>query len=210
MPVYRKDGRSVLFVHVPKTGGTSVEHLFRANGWEQGFFSAKYGKGTLNHLMYCGPQHLHAEPLEQLFRLERFDLIFTVVREPVARLRSEYVWRHRKKEQVDLGARAVSAWFASSVKRFRANPYLYDNHLRPQHEFLLPGSEVIRLEDGLAEGLRRLSDAHDLGLEGGPEQFKDSSSGPRRSGDVEISAATKRRIRRFYKRDASTFDYPRP
>ena len=210
MPVYRKDGRSVLFIHVPKTGGTSVEHLFRANGWEQGFFSAKYGQGTLNHLMVCGPQHLHGEPLRQLFRLERFDLVFTVVREPMARLRSEYVWRHRKKDEVDLRGSAVASWFRRSVKRSRENPYLFDNHLRPQHEFLVPGTEVLRLEDGLAEGLRRLSDAHGLGLEGGPEQFKDSGSGPRRSADVEISAATRRLARRFYQRDFSTFDYPRP
>ena len=210
MPVYRKDGRSVLFVHVPKTGGTSVEHLFRANGWQQSFFDAKYGPGTRNALMWCGPQHLHGEPLQQLFRVERFDLVFTVVRDPVARFRSEYVWRHRKKDEVDLGGRAVQQWFERVQKRYAKNPYLFDNHVRPQHEFLVPGTTVVRLEDGLSAAMRRLSREHDLGLEGGPEQFKDSSTGPRRSADVEITRGTRRMIRRFYRGDFREFGYPKP
>jgi hypothetical protein len=35
VPVMIKDGRSVLFIHIPKTGGTSVERLFKKSGWEQ-------------------------------------------------------------------------------------------------------------------------------------------------------------------------------
>jgi hypothetical protein len=31
--VFRRDDKRVLFVHVPKTGGTSVEELFRRRGW---------------------------------------------------------------------------------------------------------------------------------------------------------------------------------
>ncbi|MGC3994823.1 MAG: sulfotransferase family 2 domain-containing protein [Propionicimonas sp.] len=210
MPVYRRDGRSVLFVHIPKTGGTSVEQLFKASGWEASYFDARYGAGTLNNLRWCGPQHMHGAVLKDLFRIDRFDLVFAVVREPVARFRSEYVWRHRKLDEAATDAATVSRWLAKTLVAYQKNPYLYDNHLRPQHEFLVPGTKVLRLEDGLGAALRDLSDAHDLGLDGEVERFKDSSAGPRKSGDVEVSAATRGMLHRFYKRDFSTFGYPKP
>lgn len=32
--------------------------------------------------------------------------------------------------------------------RYLKNSYVYDNHLRPQHVFILPGSEVLYFEEG--------------------------------------------------------------
>lgn len=210
MPVYRREGRAVLFIHIPKTGGTSVEQLFKASGWEPAYLDTKVGAGSVNRLRWCSPQHMHGTLLQSLLRLDRFDLVFTVVRDPVARFRSEYVWRTRKREDVSTRAEAVDEWLRKSLAAYRENPYVYDNHLRPQHEFLVPGTTVLRLEDGLAQALRDLSDSHELGLEGEPDRFRDSQSGPRKSRDVEVSATTKSLLRRFYKRDFTTFGYPKP
>jgi hypothetical protein len=210
MPVYRRNGRAVLFIHVPKTGGTSVEQLFKASGWEPAYLDTKVGPGSLNYLSWCSPQHLHGTLLQSLLRLDRFDLVFTVVRDPVARFRSEYVWRTRKRDDVSTGADAVNKWLLKSMASYRKNPYLYDNHFRPQHEFLVPGTTVLKLEDGLAEALKDLSDTHDLGLEGEPERFRDSQTNSRKSRDVEVSTGTKLLLRKLYKKDFSTFGYPRP
>lgn len=210
MPVYRREGRAVLFIHVPKTGGTSVERLFKAGGWEPSYLDTKAGAGSMNSLRRCSPQHMHGALLQSLLRLHRFDLIFTVVRDPLARFRSEYAWRSRKLDDASARAEAVDKWLQKALASYRENPYHLGNHLRPQHEFLVPGATVLRLEDGLAQGLKGLSDAHDLGLEGEPARFKNSEAGPVKSRDVEVSAKTRSLLRRFYRRDFSTFGYPKP
>ena len=95
----------------------------------------------------CSPQHLHAALLRELIDLSRVDLCFMVVRDPIARFRSEYAMRQKDPSKTD--AASVEAWAARVLGRYERNPYALDNHLRPQHEFLLPDTEVFRLEDGL-------------------------------------------------------------
>ena len=48
MPVFRQDGRAVLFVHVPKAGGSSLERLFAKSGWTTGYRDPKGGVGSMN------------------------------------------------------------------------------------------------------------------------------------------------------------------
>jgi hypothetical protein len=33
MPLFRRGAQTVLFVHIPKTGGTSIKEAFKAAGW---------------------------------------------------------------------------------------------------------------------------------------------------------------------------------
>ena len=48
MPVFRQDGRAVLFVHVPKAGGSTLERLFAKSGWTTGYRDPKGGVGSMN------------------------------------------------------------------------------------------------------------------------------------------------------------------
>ena len=84
MPVFRQDGRAVLFVHVPKAGGSTLERLFAKSGWTTGYRDPKGGVGSMNSVRRCSPQHMHRPMLEQVFRLDRFDAVFMTVREPLA------------------------------------------------------------------------------------------------------------------------------
>ncbi|MGW8566298.1 sulfotransferase family 2 domain-containing protein [Isoptericola sp. NPDC055881] len=206
MPVFTKDGRNVLFIHVPKTGGSSVEDHFVAAGWKMSYHDGRMQRGAPNYLRRCTPQHMHGELLAEVFRLHRFDAVFAVVREPVARFRSEYVMRH--KQELSTDAEAVEAWAVERFEKFATNPYVHDNHIRPQAEFLVPGAQVYRLEDGLTAALEDLNARHDLGV---PTEVPRVRTSERTRGiasrDVEVSASLRARLERFYAADFWTFGY---
>ena len=206
MPVFIKDERYVLFPHVPKTGGTSIERLFRRNGWEMFLRDAKVGQGSLHYVRRCSPQHLHAAVLRELIDLSRVDLCFMVVRDPIARFRSEYAMRQKDPTKTD--AASVEAWAARVLGRYERNPYALDNHLRPQHEYLLPDTEVFRLEDGLDTMMTNLNERFGLGV---PNEVDHRLKSADRTGissrDVEISPTLEERLRGLYAEDFRQFGF---
>ncbi|WP_036283808.1 sulfotransferase family 2 domain-containing protein [Methylocystis sp. ATCC 49242] len=146
MPLYKMDGKLALFVHVPKAGGTTIE--FCLARYCVGFLDREFRPGVFP----CSPQHFHGKMIEQLFNVKELDYIFMTVRHPVSRLKSEYKWRRRffKLET------EFNEWLVSSLAAFQKNNFVYDNHLRPMVDFLLPSAEVFKLEDGLSAVTARL------------------------------------------------------
>lgn len=207
VPIFTRDGRSVLFVHVPKTGGTSLERMFIRAGWDVGLRATPHTHPAQSRLHRISPQHLHAPLLTEMLRLGRFDAIFLVVREPLLRFRSEYVMRNKR--HADAGSAGhVEAWTDDVLARLRANPAVLDNHLRPQHEFVLPGAQVYRLEDGLEAAVADLRDRFDLDLPAEvPHTLESGSGGGLSSRDVVITDAVAARVRALYARDHEVFGY---
>ena len=109
------------------------------------------------------PQHLHAALLTEMLRLARFDATFILVRDPVMRFCSEYVMRNKRQPGAGR-AEHVEAWTLEALARLERNPAVLDNHLRPQHQFVVLDSQVYRFEDGLASALADLSDRFSLSL----------------------------------------------
>lgn len=206
MPILTKDGRGVLFIHVPKTGGSSIENHFVKAGWTMSYHDGRVGEGTLNNYLWCTPQHMHGAMLRENFRIDRFDAVFMVVREPIARFRSEYVWRQGK--DVDTSAHAVERWAEKIFARQKRSPFVMGNHIRPQVEFLVEGTRVFRFEDGLEPAVVALNEEFDLGL---PSKLPRVRTSQKTSGvassDVEISAPLEKRLRRFYAKDIRQFGY---
>lgn len=206
MPVFIKDERYVLFPHVPKTGGTSIERLFHRNGWNMFLRDAKVGKGSMHYVRRCSPQHMHAALLREVIDLSRVDLCFMVVRDPIARFRSEYAMRQKDPSRTD--AASVEAWAERILARYERNPYALDNHIRPQHEFLLPDTEVFRLEDTLDAMMAQLNEQHDLGVpnEVG-HRLKSTDLTGISSRDVEISPTLEKTLRELYAEDYRQFGF---
>lgn len=206
MPVLHKAGIAALFVHVPKTGGTSVERFFVQNGWTLGWRDGVAGPGTPNSYLKCSPQHIEARRLDEFFRLERFDVIFSTVREPIARFRSEYCMRNAAALRTD--RESVEAWSESALAAYESDPFVFDNHLRPQHEFVVPGASVYRLEAGLEGMVEDLNTRFDLGLTGEVPRASDREiENGVASRDVVVSERLERRLRDFYARDFVDFEY---
>lgn len=208
MPIFSRDGQHVLFAHVPKTGGTAVEQVFADSGY--GFMYRDMAPPSRGGRVVrrCSPQHLHASLLVDLFRLELFAVTFAVVREPLARFRSEFLYRHRRSEAAVTPA-SVEAWGLDVLSRLADDPYLSDNHFRPQHEFLTPGMVVYRYEDGLDAAVASLRRDHGIGLTAdvGPV----NAPGPGlRSRDVPITPRLHEALVQTYAADYERLGYAVP
>ena len=158
MPLLTLDDRTVWFAHCPKAGGTSIERVLvgieggRVEhlhwGWDKWF----RGGGWKEDRPPCSPQHLvwtDAVPL-----LERApDKVFAVVRDPADRLQSEWRWQRTGRRGTRLGKALArlpfSAWLPIVLAMAERNAYAFDNHLRPQSDFVPDDAQVFRLEDGL-------------------------------------------------------------
>ncbi|WP_297083608.1 sulfotransferase family 2 domain-containing protein [uncultured Demequina sp.] len=213
MPIMRKEQAGLLFIHIPKTGGSSVEWAFRDAGWDVNFVDGNRRKGSVNYYRRCTPQHVEASVLEATYRLDRFDGIFAYVRDPLKRVLSEYVFRSTasKGSSVDTSAAAFEEWVRASLATTYADPYHLDNHMRPQHEFLVPGTRVYRFEDGLDAGLEDLKILTGLDV---PPSAPRRNTGEERSGgtprDVEVNDNVRRLVGSFYAEDYRRFGYARP
>lgn len=186
MPVLRTTTKRILYIHVPKTGGSYVEELMR----NYGPVSGVRVKDTFAGLP-CSPQHFHAPLLEHVYSADRvdvdnpFDYVFMTVRHPIERMKSEYRFRasstrwSRVRHRIPVPVR-FDSWLMRTLRAYRDDPFVYDNHVRPQHEFSAFGAEVFRLEDGLDRVVNALNRV--TGLEVSP---------PRRAINVSKSATSR-------------------
>ena len=206
VPVFTKDDRSVLFVHIPKAAGSTLERMFVRSGWQMALRETRRTQPAVMALRRCSPQHYHAALLQEMFDVDRFDAVFTVTREPVSRFRSEYLMRNRADPRTD--AASVEAWADEVLARRELDPYVLDNHLRPQHEFLLPQGRVYRLEDGLEDAVADLNERFDLELT--PSVLQANRSVQRAgvsSTAIELSARLDATVRSLYAEDFARLGY---
>ena len=148
MPYYPE--LNLLFIHIPKTGGTKIEDNLREIYDEELFsmipndiFPEPYQNISLQHQLYV--------TFLKFPKLINFDLekvkIFTVIRNPYNRIISGLFWRNLIKK--------ISK--PDEVFEVIKNKYLYrddlDNHNLPQHKFitdskgkLIPGIRIFHTE----------------------------------------------------------------
>ncbi|MCK6370198.1 MAG: sulfotransferase family protein [Gammaproteobacteria bacterium] len=205
MPVFVKGGTSILFVHIPKTGGRTIESKFQDSGYQLSYIDME-AEG-LNRLRWCSPQHMDSSQYIRILDLSKFAFMFAVVREPVSRLKSE-LGMHLQ-QNFRNSVEQNDQWVMDALAGYQANPYLYDNHLRPQYEFIAPGVAVFRFEEGLDAILAEVERRHpDISLVPGHARI---GSRAERSGfsssEIALSEDVTRRIRAFYAADYERY-YP--
>lgn len=167
MPSLSLSARLIWFAHCPKAGGTSVEQLMVARwgrdvghlhwGWDLWWRRGGWRVADPPN----SPQHLVWSDAEKLLS-RRPDAVFALVRDPAARMASEYRWQRRHRRGTRLG-RMLSylpfwLWLRIMLGVARQNPHAFDNHFRPQSDFVPAQAEVFRLEDGLAPVVAWLSE----------------------------------------------------
>lgn len=98
-------GKKILFIHIPKTGGTAIEDMFcrysNINIFEWPNYYGKNIWGRNNNLEY---QHLTAKQIFddfKLLKIDEIDFIFTVVRNPYDRFVSEVNWKLPYNKNID-------------------------------------------------------------------------------------------------------------
>mgnify|MGYP002623369837 CR=1 FL=1 len=198
MPIFRLGQKTVLFLHIPKAGGTSIETWLSAHSGESFRLSRK------TPLLPCVPQHFHGELIDLLFAPGFFDYSFCVTRNPFRRLLSEYNYRmsHRKRRERIFPTPDFATWVRRTFRRYRRDPFVYSNHIRPQSEFRIDGTEVFRLEDGLQALQARLVELTGVGL---PEAIPEANRSAIRETNIDPKIVGE--IYEFYRDDFRTFGY---
>lgn len=211
MPLYRIKNKIVLFVHIPKAGGTSIASSLKAVGSEA-LYSDRIPKG-----LSCTPQHFHGRLIDDFISEDFVDFSFCVVRNPIDRVISEFFYRRKLSvgnnnykgmdkylDTLNLSW-SFSFWLKKQFMRIKRNPFLSDNHLRPQNEFL-PSfmDEIYYFEDGLNNIIPSIEShiQHELPR---PERHYESS---RKSFD--LRKKDRDLLIDFYREDYEKFQYSLP
>lgn len=148
MPVFWKKDRSpVLHVHVPKAGGSSFSSGLVDDGWRE-LYSIRGMHAHALDFARCSPQHWHAEILEMMFKFDRFERIIVILRDPFERFMSEYRWQRHQ----GMTALLPAEWTSFVMDSYQQDPFVFDNHIRPQSDFMVTGASRYQLE---ARGVER-------------------------------------------------------
>jgi hypothetical protein len=209
MPLLRLQGKVILFVHIPKTAGSAVWMAFLEAGAARAMRSVGVGPNhsrTDEPYARCEPQHAHAKLLSHMVQPGFYDFAFTVYRNPYDRLASEYRMQMRWRREglggkEPLGPEGFDTWVQRVLNRHMRDSYAFDNHIRPQHEFLLEGAHRLRYEDGVDQ-VRELCAEHGVEIPPIPEDRHPVEVRPLR-----LSPQTLHRVRKLYAKDFEVLGY---
>lgn len=141
MPVL--ENHNAIFIHIPKTGGTTVLRMFGLEACPKHIFFNNDAY-EYDHASACIVKAAMPYRYKQCYK-------FTIVRNPYDRLLSEFAW---KKQDGDKRVFDVSSTvFGDFVTRLHQNfdqvlgkPHRENSHFIPQNRFVLDDVEVFNFE----------------------------------------------------------------
>lgn len=207
MPLYqyRKGDheRTLLFIHVPKTGGTAIEAFFSGIGFTGYFDPPSYM--PVRPYLKVPPAHYDYGALLRLFNLDRL-YSFAIVRHPVKRMISEYRWAAESSSDSDrISKLDFGQYLRLRFEQYRRDDSIASGHFKPQVRFVGEKvSKIFKYEAGLESIVRHV--LRDVGLnhEGLPALPVINNSSKRTvvptQDDLEL-------ISSFYAEDFAAFGY---
>ncbi len=212
VPLARINNRLLHLVHIPKTGGAGITDYMRKKG--------KVALYSREHLTWAQstPQHLEFDVSRALIPEDFADASFAIMRDPLARLLSEYRYRVTRhigqdtepghltvfegmKVELDWNEEfhgTFDEWVGLVFNRYNEDPRACDNHIRPQIDFIGPNMKVFLFERGLQRVYRWIDNVTDT-----QEVFSPLDRNESRKFDIEISSKTDAKIRELYESDYS-------
>ena len=198
MPKFSRGSRSEFFLHIPKTGGSSVEAAFLE-------VASVSWVGNGDAAGACSLQHMHLARVHDSLGEEGADEIWAIVRNPADRFLSEFSYRKRHRRLVLHHYVGVTGFALACQWLFRADPYALDNHLRPQVEFLGPEVTVYRFEEGVDSVIAsRMLELTGEVYSGGHHKKRSLAK------EKEVTNVTRRVIEEMYHQDFEQIGYRWP
>jgi hypothetical protein len=138
---YSPSGK-IIFIHIPKTGGTSIEYFFDLchpdcfwfDRWDldQEAFIRQHKHRTKSPGIYFEPQHYTPEVLKDLIPDYNQYFKFTFIRNPYTKLLSEYYWLRKTQLNSirDFSPGAFHSWCKKFLKQ------VPNSHCEPQSNYV--------------------------------------------------------------------------
>jgi len=153
--------RQIIFLHIPRCGGTSIEESFDLQKSD-----SLFGESMIDG-RYMSVHHMTAQDLlhAELLTAETLDSYFkfTVIRDPFDRMASDYRWHRRHDYSGEFSRLTFKEYLAKAETVIRENAFLdkrYYDHFRPMTDYCVSGGEltvddVLRL-DNIEKEIERL------------------------------------------------------
>lgn len=151
MPIFRTNGKVIYFAHVPKSAGTAIEqYLLDRFGTGAVAFLDRHYLSIPPELRWnrTSPQHVARAALDHMFPADFFDASFAVVRHPVNRLASVFLYQRDVQNDIPQDM-PFADWVAAIPEYWETQPFHLDNHILPMSQFIPEGATIFQLENGL-------------------------------------------------------------
>lgn len=196
--------KSFLFIHIPKTAGTSVEHFFEKLNCKT-FLAPKDYKFIRNYLKVA-PTHYDFQQIDKIFDLNKI-YSFSIVRNPIDRTISIYNWLKKNSAKSERFEEMGIEEFCEHLFKIdpKIEPQLF-TMIKPQYNFISKDIvKVFKLESGLDKILTEVLNDVGLILDGSSKiPFLNKSD---KTNNLHINKNTNRLIEKYYEKDFLNFNY---
>ncbi len=199
MPFIEYKSKKFLYLHVPRTGGGTIE------SWMETLSPLRFHTIGIPTCLRCTPQHLRMSDFLDLFGEKYFDKVFMTVRNPYDRILSEYKMRAMVEGRGFWQAFSTfSHWLEISLEEAKKDSTLFDNHIRPQWEFIGTGVEPMKFENTIPSIINHMALKMNV-----PEVIipRHKHSTVNFDGKVFFDKIDRLRIQEFYRKDFEIFGY---
>lgn len=164
MPYFELNGQNILFIHIPKTGGTSIGTYFSNKTKQRSEYNLisiknKVNNVCLQHQLLHDIFNNNLKKFDTTYILSKYNKIFTIVRNPYHRIISHLFFT--KKLNIDSTIDDCTKELVNRFDKYFNSEMCHDNHIRPQYEFIydftnnkLYDNVIILHQENLNEGMQ--------------------------------------------------------
>jgi hypothetical protein len=136
--------RKIIFLHIPKTGGTSVEKALNLLSKEYGYGINNNKKAMQHYDWHQYKKHLGEKIFNKYYK-------FTISRNPYDKVTSDYFWLKNiaKVEYDNFQNKSFDEYLdycEHIVKNRLYNLTIYHDHFKPQHRFIYDNNNKLMID----------------------------------------------------------------